>query len=158
MLLQHRNLALVSVLSGSCRARLCCNSKFYLLLKLHTTMLFYFHTWVCGPQRRVKLKWKGYFIYVHLRNIKKKSLATQAADIHSLCQIGWLRFGLAMESTNQDNLHITNKTHPDDSRYQNTLFVCMHFWHQNKKFAINGDIFKTLLYSARHLMGFYREG
>lgn len=53
----------------------------------------------------------------------KKSLATQTADRHSLWQIGWHRFGLAMESTNQHNLHIRNKTHPDNGRYQNTLYA-----------------------------------
>jgi len=59
-----------------------------------------------------------------------------------------------MKPTNQDNLYIRNKTHPDYNKHQNTLFVCMDFWHQNNKFAINADIFKTLLYAARHLMDF----
>ena len=80
-----------------------------------TTMLLYFHMWVHRPQRRVQLICKGYFIYYHFRAIekKKKSLASQAADRHSLCPVGWQRFGLAMEPTNQDNIYIIIKTHPD---------------------------------------------
>jgi len=76
--------------------------------------------WVQRPQRRVQVICKGYFIYDHLKTIKKKSLATQAADRHSLCHIGWQRFELAMEPTNQDNLYIRNKTHPDYNKHQNT--------------------------------------
>jgi hypothetical protein len=59
------------------------------------------------------------------KNKNKKTLATQAAARHSLYQIGWQRFRLATESTKQENLHIRNKTHPDYSRYQNTLSVCI---------------------------------
>ena len=46
---------------------------------------------------------------------------------HSLCQLGWYRFRLAVASTHQDHLQIRNKTHPDYSRYHNILgsSICM---------------------------------